>query len=85
MPTTAGRFWPGDLFLAYPGDLADGRRYIADALARGAVAVLWQPGAILILEFGVDRGQLTCRSMPCVRSPDRWPMPSMVTRAKTCR
>lgn len=35
---------PGDLFLAYPGDLADGRRYIADALARGAVAVLWQSG-----------------------------------------
>ena len=35
---------PGDLFLAYPGALADGRRYIADALARGAVAVLWQPG-----------------------------------------
>lgn len=35
---------PGDLFLAYPGDLADGRKYIADALARGAVAVLWQPG-----------------------------------------
>ncbi len=33
---------PGDLFLAYPGDLADGRRYIPDALARGAVAVLWQ-------------------------------------------
>jgi UDP-N-acetylmuramoyl-L-alanyl-D-glutamate--2,6-diaminopimelate ligase len=35
---------PGDLFLAYPGDLADGRRYIADALTRGAVAVFWQPG-----------------------------------------
>ncbi len=35
---------PGDLFLAYPGDLADGRRYIADALSKGAVAVLWQPG-----------------------------------------
>lgn len=35
---------PGDLFLAYPGDLADGRRYIADALARGACAVVWQPG-----------------------------------------
>ena len=34
----------GDLFLAYPGDLADGRRYIADAIARGAVAVAWQPG-----------------------------------------
>ena len=35
---------PGDVFLAYPGDLADGRRYISDALARGAVAVVWQAG-----------------------------------------
>ncbi len=35
---------PGDIFLAYPGDLSDGRRHIADALARGAVAVVWQPG-----------------------------------------
>ena len=37
---------PGDLFLAYPGDLADGRRYIGDAIARGAVAVAWQPDGI---------------------------------------
>ncbi len=35
---------PGDLFVAYPGDWADGRRYIPDAIARGACAVLWQPG-----------------------------------------
>ena len=35
---------PGDLFLAYPGDLADGRGYIADAIAHGAAAVLWQAG-----------------------------------------
>ena len=35
---------PGDLFVAYPGGLADGRCYIADAIARGAQAVLWQPG-----------------------------------------
>ncbi|HJW25593.1 MAG TPA: UDP-N-acetylmuramoyl-L-alanyl-D-glutamate--2,6-diaminopimelate ligase [Rhodocyclaceae bacterium] len=35
---------PGDLFMAYPGDLADGRKYIADAIARGACAILWQPG-----------------------------------------
>lgn len=34
----------GDLFIAYPGDLADGRRYIPDALTRGACAVLWEPG-----------------------------------------
>lgn len=41
---------PGDLFAALPGALVDGRRYIADAVARGAVAVLapdgtdWPPG-----------------------------------------
>ena len=32
---------PGDLFLAYPGASSDGRRYIGDAVAAGAVAVLW--------------------------------------------
>lgn len=36
---------PGDLFLAYPGDLADGRRHIAEAVAGGAAAVLWEAGA----------------------------------------
>jgi UDP-N-acetylmuramyl-tripeptide synthetase len=35
---------PGDVFLAYPGDLVDGRKYIPDALARGATAVIWQAG-----------------------------------------
>ena len=35
---------PGDVFLAYPGALVDGRRYIAHAIARGAAAVLWQAG-----------------------------------------
>ena len=35
---------PGDLFLAYPGDFADGRGYIPDAIARGAGAVIWQSG-----------------------------------------
>jgi UDP-N-acetylmuramyl-tripeptide synthetase len=38
----------GDLFMAYPGDLNDGRRHIADAIARGASAVLWE-----------DRGDFT--------------------------
>jgi UDP-N-acetylmuramoyl-L-alanyl-D-glutamate--2,6-diaminopimelate ligase len=33
----------GELFLAYPGERADGRQYIADAVARGAGAVLWEP------------------------------------------
>ncbi|HYO26936.1 MAG TPA: UDP-N-acetylmuramoyl-L-alanyl-D-glutamate--2,6-diaminopimelate ligase [Azonexus sp.] len=35
---------PGDIFLAYPGDLADGRRFIPDAIAQGAIAVIWQAG-----------------------------------------
>lgn len=32
----------GDLFLAYPGATTDGRQHIADALARGACAVVWE-------------------------------------------
>ena len=35
----------GDIFLAYPGDTADGRRYIADALARGAAGVVFEETA----------------------------------------
>src|SRR6201996_2952690 len=41
---------PGDLFAALPGTRADGRAFIADAVERGAVAVLapvgtpWPPG-----------------------------------------
>lgn len=33
---------PGSAFFAYPGERADGRRYISDALARGASAVVWE-------------------------------------------
>ncbi|MDD5057993.1 MAG: UDP-N-acetylmuramoyl-L-alanyl-D-glutamate--2,6-diaminopimelate ligase [Sideroxydans sp.] len=32
---------PGDTFVAYPGAQADGRRFIAQAIARGANAVIW--------------------------------------------
>src|SRR4051812_29126830 len=32
----------GTAFLAYPGEGADGRAHIGDALKRGAVAVLWE-------------------------------------------
>jgi len=35
---------PGDLFLAYPGQRADGRAHIAQAIAAGAGAVLWESG-----------------------------------------
>ncbi|MFI4951611.1 MAG: UDP-N-acetylmuramoyl-L-alanyl-D-glutamate--2,6-diaminopimelate ligase [Burkholderiales bacterium] len=33
---------PGDAFAAYPGTRHDGRAYIADAIARGAGAILWE-------------------------------------------
>jgi UDP-N-acetylmuramoyl-L-alanyl-D-glutamate--2,6-diaminopimelate ligase len=33
---------PGVAFFAYPGERADGRRFIPDALARGAAGVLWE-------------------------------------------
>lgn len=33
---------PGSAFFAYPGEKTDGRTYIADALARGAAAVVWE-------------------------------------------
>ena len=43
---------PGDLFLACVGDLVDGRRFIADAIARGAEAVLWEAGDDRVNAFG---------------------------------
>jgi UDP-N-acetylmuramoyl-L-alanyl-D-glutamate--2,6-diaminopimelate ligase len=33
---------PGVAFFAYPGGRADGRRFIPEAIARGAAAVLWE-------------------------------------------
>jgi len=38
---------PGDLFLAYPGQRADGRAHIAQAIAAGAGAVLWDSDGFL--------------------------------------
>ncbi len=48
-PSSAGltadsrRVRPGDVFLAYPGKSHDGRHHIADAVAAGASAVVWEP------------------------------------------
>lgn len=35
---------PGCIFAAWPGVRTDGRRYLADAAARGAAALLWEDG-----------------------------------------
>jgi len=34
----------GSIFVAYPGTVLDGRGFIAEAIARGAAAVLWERG-----------------------------------------
>ena len=34
----------GDTFVAYPGENTDGRRFIAQAIAQGANAVIWEAG-----------------------------------------
>lgn len=60
---------PGDLFLAYPGDLADGRRYIADAIARGAVAVLWQPGGDFVWSPEWKVPQLSADGLRAIAGP----------------
>lgn len=59
----------GDLFLAYPGDLADGRCFIADALARGAVAVLWQPGENFDWNFGLTAVGLPVADLRAMAGP----------------
>jgi UDP-N-acetylmuramoyl-L-alanyl-D-glutamate--2,6-diaminopimelate ligase len=40
------RVAPGDVFVALPGHHTDGRRFIADAVARGAAAVLYAAGEV---------------------------------------
>jgi len=49
---------PGAAFFAYPGEKADGRAFIGDAVHRGAAAVLWEPA-------GYDwRGQWRVPNVP---------------------
>lgn len=43
MTADSRRLAPGDVFLAYPGDVHDGRGHIAAAIRAGAAAVLWEP------------------------------------------
>ena len=50
---------PGCVFAAWPGQRTDGRRFLADAAARGAAALLWEDGdgfaapALAVPGFGV--------------------------------
>lgn len=59
---------PGDLFLAYPGDLSDGRRHIPEAIAKGAVAIVWEQGRSGEAEFTWNGDwQLANLGLPAVR------------------
>ena len=42
LETDSRRVRRGDTFVAYPGETQDGRRYIGQALERGAHSVLWE-------------------------------------------
>ncbi len=53
---------PGYLFVALPGAKADGRRFIAEAVARGAVAVLAPEGTVW--PPGVPPRPLFCTASP---------------------
>ena len=61
----------GDAFAAYPGTHHDGRAFIADAIARGAGAILWEP-ARLQLESRLEDSALAAgrsQSADSERSP----------------
>lgn len=52
---------PGDVFLALPGHRADGRKFIADAVARGAAAVICEADK----KVGADNTAIDC-GVPCI-------------------
>ncbi len=59
----------GDLFLAYPGDLADGRRYIPDAIGRGAIAVLWEPDGVFAWNPALTATNAPCAGLRALAGP----------------
>jgi len=44
LATDSRRVRPGDTFIACPGEISDGREFIGQAIAAGAIAVLWESG-----------------------------------------
>jgi UDP-N-acetylmuramoyl-L-alanyl-D-glutamate--2,6-diaminopimelate ligase len=52
---------PGDLFVAIPGSQADGHTFIADAVARGAAAVVVQRDPTGVLDVPIVRAENTRR------------------------
>lgn len=55
------RVQPGDLFIAYPGAAVDGRRFMNQAIQKGAAAMVYEP---------VDIPVLISQSVPCIPFPN---------------
>ena len=69
---------PGYLFAAIPGTQTDGRRFIPDAILRGAVAVLGPPGTELDndhsdISVGTDEDPRRLYALMAARLFDRQP------------
>ncbi len=69
---------PGDLFAALPGSRTDGRRFVADALARGAVALLgdptladWADRVAVVVDANPRRGLARMAARFFGRQPER--------------
>ncbi len=67
------RVLPGFLFAAIPGNQADGRGYIADAISRGAVAVLAPPGTEALVPVLHDDNTRRRYALMAARFHDRQP------------
>jgi len=66
-----------DVFLAYPGEVHDGRRHIDAALAAGAAAILWEPsGAAAELERLPGLPVAGLRDLAAELAAEWWQQPS---------
>ena len=54
LATDSRRVQPGDAFIAWPGHALDGRQYVANALAAGAVACLVEAEGVAAFGFDAD-------------------------------
>ncbi|WP_338052542.1 UDP-N-acetylmuramoyl-L-alanyl-D-glutamate--2,6-diaminopimelate ligase [Rhodocyclus purpureus] len=59
----------GDLFLAYPGDFADGRDFVADAVRRGAIAVVWESADAFVWPASVSIPNLPVSGLRALAGP----------------
>ena len=77
------RVEPGDAFVAFPGAHADGRDFVADALARGAGAVLWETQRLRVASR-MERRRTLPVDEPAARGSARSPTSSTAARRRRC-